>query len=112
LEPGGKTTVVQGANLALRFALELGAIAAVAWWGFGVSWVLGLLAPAAVIAVWWLFVAPKRRFELGHPLRFAVELCVWAAATVALFAAGQPFLAVAFGVAAVASGALNYAWEG
>lgn len=46
---------------------------------------------AAVIAVGWLFVAPKAAIPLGRPIRFAIELGVSTAAA-----------------AALASGVLNY----
>ena len=107
---------MRAANLGLRFILELSAIAAAAYWGFttgsGVTSVLlGLAAPAAVIVVWGLFVSPKRRFELPHPLRFAIELAVFAGAALGLIAAGQAVLGVVLAVLAVVSGALNYAWS-
>jgi Protein of unknown function (DUF2568) len=113
LAGGGKTTTVgQGTVLMVRFACELAAIAAVAVWGFGVSWVLGVVAPAAVVLVWGLFLAPKRRFELGRVGRLALELGVWTAATAALVAIGAVVLAVVFAVVAVVTGALNHAWAG
>jgi hypothetical protein len=66
-------TVVKGANLGLRFALELSALAATAYWGYhaadgAVRWVLAIAAPLAVIVVWALFVSPKRTVELAGPL--------------------------------------------
>ena len=108
---------MRGANLVLRFLLELSALAATAHWGFstesGVTqWVLGLGAPALVAVVWGLFVSPKARIELPHPAQFAIELLVWAAAALALAAAGQPVLGIVFAVVAVISGVLNYAWGG
>lgn len=104
---------MKNANLAARFLLELGALAAAAYWGFSTAsgltqWVLGLGAPAAVIVVWWLFVSPKARIEVPRPARFAIELLVWAAAAIALAAAGQPVLALVFAVVALVSGAINY----
>jgi hypothetical protein len=105
-----------GANLLLRFLLELSAIAIAAYWGWttghGVwSWVLAVAAASAVIAVWWLFVAPKAAIALRAPFRFAIELGVWTAAAAALRASGHDGLALAFFVVAVASGTLNYAWD-
>ena len=104
-------------NLALRFLLELGAIAAVAYWGFtattGVArWALAVGAAAAVIAVWWLFVSPHPTVELARPVRFAIELGVWAAAAGALYATDNGAVAIAFFVVAAISGALNWSWEG
>jgi hypothetical protein len=103
---------LKGANLALRFALELAALAAVGWWGWDASGpLLALVAVAAVAIVWGLFVAPKRRFDLARPFRLGVELAVWLAAGVALAATGHTALAVAFVVLAVISGALNHLWH-
>jgi Protein of unknown function (DUF2568) len=107
---------VKSANLGLRFLLELSALAATAYWGFGTSsgpsqWLLGLGAPAAVIVVWGLFVSPKAKVELPRPARFAIELLVWAAAALALWAAGQVALAFVFAILALVSGTLNYAWS-
>ena len=72
---------MRGANLVLRFLLELSALAATAYWGFSTAsgvtqWVLGLGAPALVAVVWGLFVSPKAKIELPHPAQFAIELLV------------------------------------
>jgi hypothetical protein len=108
---------MRGANLVLRFLLELSALAAMVYWGFATAsgatqWVLGLGAPLAVAVVWGLFVSPKRRFDLPHPARFAIELVVFAAAVLALFAADQPVLAVVLAGLELVSGTLNYVWAG
>ena len=102
-----------GANLVLRFLLELTALAATSYWGFASSsgvrqWILGLGAPAVVAVVWGLFVSPKAKIELPRPARFAVELAVWAAAALALVAAGQAVLGIAFAAVALISGTVNY----
>jgi len=102
-----------GANLVLRFFLELSALAATSYWGFASSsgltqWILGLGAPLVIAVVWGLFVSPKAKIELPRPAQFAVELLVWAAASFALVAAGQVVLGLAFAAAALTSGTLNY----
>ncbi len=104
------------ANLGLRFLLELGAVAAVAYWALGTGegalrWLLAVAAAGAVILVWGLFVSPKRAIELPRPLPLAIELAVWAAAGAALGAAGRPWVGIAFFLVAVGSGVLNYAWH-
>jgi Protein of unknown function (DUF2568) len=105
-----------GANLLLRFLLELSAIAIAAYWGWNTAsgawrWVLAVAAASAIVAVWWLFVAPKAAIALRRPFRFAIELGVWTAAAAGLWATGHEGLAVAFFLVAVASGTLNYAWD-
>ena len=86
---------MRAANLALRFFLELAALAALAYWGWGVSWVLAILAPAAWIILWATFGSPKAKIELSTPGRIAFEAIVFGAASAALWAAGQPVWAVA-----------------
>jgi Protein of unknown function (DUF2568) len=85
---------VKAANLTLRFFLELAALAALAYWGWGVTWVLAVAAPAAWIALWATFGSPKARVSLSMPQRIAFEAVVFGAAAVALWAAGQEIWAV------------------
>jgi hypothetical protein len=107
---------LKNANLLVRFLLELSALAATAYWGFATTsgltqWLLGLGAPAAVIAAWWLFVSPKPTIELPRPARFAIELVIFAAAALALVAAGQPALGILLATIELVSGSLNYIWS-
>jgi Protein of unknown function (DUF2568) len=108
--------VLEGANLGLRFLLELTALAVVAYWGYktgsGVTrWLLAAAAPALVIAVWALFISPGPTIELAKPIRLVLEFAVFGSAAVALAATGQRTLAVAFAVVAAVSGTLNYIWD-
>jgi hypothetical protein len=99
-----------GALLAVRFGLELAALAALAYWGFtefdGVLAVLfGIGAPLAAAVIWGLFVSPKARY--GSATRQAVgEAVVFGAAVIGLFDADQPVLAIVFAAAAVVDGVL------
>jgi hypothetical protein len=54
---------LHAANEAVAFFLELAAIAALAWWGWSVSFVLGLALPGMAIVLWGLFAAPRARFR-------------------------------------------------
>jgi hypothetical protein len=108
--------VLEGANLGLRFLLELSVLAATAYWGFEaesgvIGWLLAVGAPALVIVVWALFLAPKRTIELAKPIRLVLEFMVFGAAALALAAAGEETLAVVFAVVAAISGTLNYMWD-
>jgi hypothetical protein len=103
---------LRAANLALRFFLELSALASTAYWGYGVWWPLAVAAPAAVIVVWALLVAPKAKVAVARPVAFAIELGVWTAAAAALAGSGQGALAIAFAIVAPLSGLLNYVWSG
>lgn len=86
--------------LVIRFALELGALAALAYWGFTTGgWVanvvLGIGAPLLAATLWGLFVSPKARF--GTPVRQAVfEAVVFGAAALALLHAGRTTPAIVF----------------
>jgi Protein of unknown function (DUF2568) len=107
---------LRGANLALRFLLELCALAALGYWGWttgsGVTrWLLAAAAVGAMAVVWGLFLAPKRRIDLAKPLRLAIEFVVFGAASAGLAATGQTALAIAFAIVAVISGTLNYVWD-
>jgi hypothetical protein len=90
---------VRAANLALRFFLELAALAALAYWGWGVTWVLAIAAPAAWIVLWATFGSPKARVKLSAPWRIVFEAIVFGAAAAALWAAGQEIWGIALAVA-------------
>lgn len=94
-------------NDVLAFVLELGALAALGYWGFTVSesWLvkllLGLGAPAAAAVVWGLFAAPRATFELPLAAVLVVKAIVFGAATAALYARGHRTLAIVFAVVVV-----------
>jgi hypothetical protein len=102
------------ANLGLRFVLELAALIALAAWGFhtGDSWAadiaLGIGAPVLAAVAWGLFVAPKARFVVPVAMRIAVELLVFGAAVVALWAAGWHTASLVLGIAVAVSELLLY----
>jgi uncharacterized protein DUF2568 len=103
---------LRAAVLTIRFVCELGALAAVAYWGYhtaggaaGVA--LGVLCAGVVAAAWATFLAPKRRIDLPLPGRLAIELAVWALAAAGLWSAGRRGLAGLLFVAAVVTGGLN-----
>src|SRR4051794_27452061 len=89
-------SALTGANLALRFALELAALAALAYWGFHTGRtaiadvVLGLGAPLLAAVVWGVFAAPTSARRLRGGGLLAVQSAVFAAAAIGLAAAGQP----------------------
>lgn len=102
---------MKGLALAVRFLLELGAFAALAYWGFNSGGstlekvLLGLGAPAAAIVLWWVFVAPKA--PVDYPLtRGVFEAIVFGAAVLALFGVDRPRLAIAFALIALVDSVL------
>ena len=102
---------MKAANLALRFFLELAALAALAYWGWGVTWVLAILAPAAWIVLWATFGSPKARVSLSTAQRIVFEAVAFGAAAVALGAAGQEVWAVVLFAAWAANRAILTAFE-
>ena len=104
-------------NLALRFGLELCALAAFAYWGFktgnstAISILFGIAAPLAMIVVWGAFVAPKSRVSLSQTLKRILGLAILVLAAIALADAGRSTLSVVFGVASVINAALMAVWE-
>ncbi|MCB9594522.1 MAG: YrdB family protein [Sandaracinaceae bacterium] len=94
------------AALGVRFLLELGALAALGWWGSARvpglgSYLLAVGLPLAA-AVWWgALVAPRARRRLRDPARFAAESLVWASATAALWDLTSPAPAAGFAALAL-----------
>jgi hypothetical protein len=97
------------ASLALRFLLELAALAAVGYWGVTTGQgllqqvALGLGAPLVFAAVWGVFVSPKAPRRLAGVSRLGLELVLFGAAAGALWVAGHPALAAGFTLAVLAS---------
>ena len=93
-------TPSQRLNLALRVCLEVGIVAALAYWGIetGESTLakalLGIGAPLVGFGIWGA-VDFRGAGRAAEPLRLAEELAISALAALALLAAGQPALAIA-----------------
>jgi hypothetical protein len=106
---------MRAANLALRFVLELAALAGLADWGLHTGSGLAriVLAIAVVVAaavVWGMWCAPKSTRRLPQPGRTVVEAAVFCAGAAGFAAAGHTTAAVVFAVLAVANWVLLFAW--
>ncbi len=97
-------------NLGLRFACELAALVAVAWFGWRTSPVLAVVFPLVVAGVWGFGIAPRARRRWPDPARFLVELVIFAAATASFVAVGQVVIAVVFAVLALVTAVLVRVW--
>jgi hypothetical protein len=103
-------------NLALMFLLELCMLAALGYWGFTLAQGLavragvGLGVPLLVAVVWGVLLAPKASNPLPEPWHLLLELLIFGLAIAALYAAGQPRLALAFGIVYAINVGLRYAW--
>jgi len=110
-------SAIKSANLALRFLLELSALAALGYWGFktGRGTVakvgLGIGAPLLAAVVWGTFVAPRAPVEVPGPVRLALELAVFGSAAAALYAAGRPSVAGALAVTYAVNRVLMAVWN-
>jgi hypothetical protein len=116
---GGALGVVSGANLGLKFGLELAGLAALASWGASSadgpgSVVLAVAAPAAAATVWGLYAAPRAQRRLAMPARAVLELGVFGVACAALVGSGRGTLAAVMGGVVVVNAGLMTAlgqWE-
>jgi hypothetical protein len=108
--------LLKNINLALAFLLELCMLAALGYWGFTLDQGLvvrvgaGLGLPLLAAVVWGVLLAPRAANGLKEPLHLILELIIFGLAIVALYAAGRPRLALAFGVIYVINVVLRYAW--
>ena len=106
----------QTANDILAFLLELAAIAALVVWGFTIGgnlpirMVLGIGAPALMVVIWAVWLAPKSDHRLVMPWLIIAKLGVFGLAAAALAAAGHPRLAVVFAVLVVLNLGLAVLW--
>jgi len=88
------------ANLALRFVLELAALAGLAYAsvvladGTVAELVLGVGTPLLAGVVWGLFVAPRSTFDAPLVVRLLAEAAVMVSAGVLLIVAGSVALGV------------------
>lgn len=102
----GASQALASANLAIKFALELYALALLAYWGAATgdgAWalVLGVAAPTAMIGIWGTFAAPRAARRLPAPARIPLELVIFALACAAGYAAGAVIPAIVFAVVAL-----------
>ena len=93
-------------NLAIKFALELAALALLSYWGVVTGsgvWavVLAVAAPVAMIGLWGTLAAPRAARRLPVRARIPLELGLFALACGAGYAAGANAAASAFAIVAV-----------
>jgi hypothetical protein len=108
--------LIKGANLALRFLLELCALIALGYWGFATGSgaiakvVLCIGAPLVAAVVWGVFVAPRAPVELPGVLVLLLQVLVFGSAAAGLATTGHRTLALMFAVVVVINAILIYAW--
>ena len=107
--------LINGANLAVRFLLELCALAALGYWGLETgrgpiaNIGLGIGTPLVAVAIWATLVAPGAAAPVPGALRLLLELTIFGLAVAALYSGGRPALAWSLGLTYVINRALMYA---
>lgn len=105
----------KAANLGVLFLVELGTLAAAAYWGLTrgtpLAWLLGVLAPAVLVTLWALCGSPRARFKARGAARAAFEVLWFGAGAVALCATGTYGWALALALVCLASKGLAVAWD-
>ena len=108
--------ILQNINLAVRFLLEICALAAVGYWGFQtgngmMKWVLGIGAPIFLAMIWGVFGSPKAMIVVPTILHFFIEIIVFGIPVLALCAAGKSQLAWIYGICVVINRLLMFLWK-
>jgi hypothetical protein len=107
---------IRGANLALRFLLELCALGALGYWGFKTGGGLiakiglGIGAPLIAAVVWGTFLSPQAPVRLSGLLVLILQALVFGSAAAGLVATGHRTLALVFVVIVAINAALMYLW--
>jgi hypothetical protein len=104
--------LVRLANLALRFLLELGGLAAAGYSAYQLAggagpihWLDAAIAIAAIAILWSLVVAPKTANGLSQPHKNVIGTIVLVLAAAGLALAGQVAAAFGFGGLVIANAA-------
>lgn len=110
-------TLLKGLNLGVAFFVELAAVAAFGYWGFTVGpntllkIVLGLGAPALAIGVWAVLGAPKSTMHLQGAAYLVLQAVFFGGAALALVAADQRGLGLAYALIALVTSAAAAIWR-
>ena len=108
--------VIKGANLLLRFLLELFALGALGYWGFKTGGGMaakvgvGIGTPLVAAFVWGVFLSPRAALALPETLVLVLQAVVFGAAAASLVATGHRTLAFVFVAVAVMNAILMYVW--
>ncbi len=102
-------------NDAVRFlVVELGSLAAVAYWGFhehsglGAKVLFGVGGPLLIAVVWGIWMAPRASRRAPEGVRALIELVIFGTATAALAASTGAGPAIVFGAIALVNTVLEH----
>lgn len=110
-------TLVKGLNELLRFVLELGMLAAFAYWGAHVGSttlahvITAIAAPAVAALVRGVLLSPRAPAKLSSIVRLTLSLPVFLLAALAAYASRMPRTAIAFAVVATINTAILVALD-
>jgi hypothetical protein len=108
--------LIKGANLALRFLLELCALGALGYWSSKAGnttiakIALGVGVPLVAAVVWGTFVSPRAPVELPGALVLVLQALVFGSAAAGLAATGHRSMALVFGALVIINAVLMYIW--
>ncbi|WP_458124998.1 YrdB family protein [Paenibacillus sp. Z3-2] len=104
-------------NLAVRFILELCALAIYAYWGFRVGnggWgrvVLSIVAPVLVAVLWGLWGSPQAAYPLTGWVHLGFEIVLFGLPVWLLLTLDRPMLAMVYGVLYIINKLLMQLWH-
>ncbi|WP_042351494.1 YrdB family protein [Bacillus massiliigorillae] len=106
-----------GINLVLRFILEICALISLGYWGFHsnqgymVKILLGIGSPILMAIIWGTFISPKASIPIRGFKRLLLELLIFGCATLSLYNAWHPVLALFFAILVVFNIVSLRIWE-
>jgi hypothetical protein len=109
--------MVKQVNLLLALLLELGVLAALAYWGFvtgvplPVKIVLSIGTPAVAMIMWSIWGAPRSQRRLQGISYWLLRIAFDAAGAIALYIANQHIWGVIFALVAALNCILGYVWK-
>lgn len=109
--------LLRGANLLVRFLLELCMYAAVGYWGFKTqsTWVmkiiLGIGLPLLIAVLWSIFLAPKATHPLQGISRLPLELILLGSGALALLAGDRTNLGWIYIAVLAINEVLLFVWK-
>ncbi len=104
-------------NEAASFVLELGIVAAFAYFGFAwfrdpaARWIVGLGLPALTIVLWGILLAPRSARRLGMGPGLVLSTLLYLCASAAWMAGGQVVLGAVFLAAGLVNRLLALVWK-
>ncbi|MFG2374526.1 YrdB family protein [Streptomyces sp. NPDC048504] len=104
-------------NLGVLFAIEVGGLVAVGYWGFTrdlatpLTWLLGVGGPVVLAVLWGLCASPKAKYKVRGAGRVGFEVVWFGAGVAALVLAGAYDWALVFALVCVVSKTLAVIWR-